>query len=65
MENILIPTNPDCAGWRERGARGADEPRNVDRKTPPVPVFCHARSSKNVPAKTYPLKVVKRFWEIT
>ena len=45
--------------------RGTDEPRNVDRKTPPVPVFCHARSPENVPAKTYPLKVVKRFWEIT
>ena len=47
------------------GRGGADESRNVDRKTPPVPVFCHARSSKNVPAKSYPLKVVKRFWEIT
>ena len=45
--------------------RGTDEPRNVDRKTPPVPVFCHARSPESVPAKTYPLKVVKRFWEIT
>ena len=63
FKNILIPTNPPCAGWRE--ARGADEPRNVDRKTPPVPVFCPARSLKDVPAKTYPFKVVKRFWEIT